>query len=574
MTTRLPETTFPTLSLMKQLLLIILLLTAARPGSAAVDDSLRLHGRDPLYVQLYGGFNKSANEHLPWSEFTGYPWSGGLFVGLGREITPLWGWRTALRWNHNKSRNVQRCEHADTWSWHSVELFGDATFDLTDALTPRNKRVSRRLNVKAFAGIGGAFAYSYPKHTPLSYDAPYNRSSKLCGALRAGLTATFTLHPHWRVGTEFSHTLFTDRFNGVEQGAAVDMRTNFKVGFTYLFGRSPEKAVALAPVVYDTRLRVVPPLPLAMPMAEEEKIRTVAGRAFLDFPVNETVIHPDYRRNPEELRRIRATIDSALFEPSIEVRHIALHGYASPESPWDNNTRLAKGRTEALKQYLQRHYRMDADLFTTRFTPEDWQNLRDFIATGHRRRVKGDIWYESALILETPEPSTEVLSHRSELLEVIDSSLEPDAKEAELKKVGGGKPYRWLLKHVYPGLRHTDYVIEYKVRRYPIDEARRLIYTHPEALSLEEMYRVALSYAEGADGRTDALLIAARQYPDSEQANLNAACACVRAKRLRDANVYLQKAGASEQAEYVRHVVEAMQGTRSWHMEGSRLCFD
>ena len=149
---------------------------------------------------------------------------------------------------------------------------------------------------------------------------------------------------------------------------------------------------------------------------------------------------------------------------------------------------------------------------------------------------------------------------REDLLEVIDSSLEPDEKELQLKQVAGGKPYRWLLDHVYPGLRHTDYVIQYVVRHYPVQQSRRLIYTHPEALSLSEMYRVAESWPEGSDDWLDALLIAARQYPESETANLNAACACVKTRRLTDAKHYLSLAGKSQDTQYVQQVIDAMEG--------------
>ena len=85
----------------------------------------------------------------------------------------------------------------------------------------------------------------------------------------------------------------------------------------------------------------------------------MAGRAFLDFPVNETTIYPNYRQNPDELKRIRRTIDSALFDKTIQVQRIYLHGYASPESPFSNNTRLAKGRTAALKEYMESKKRLD-----------------------------------------------------------------------------------------------------------------------------------------------------------------------------------------------------------------------
>lgn len=349
----------------------------------------------------------------------------------------------------------------------------------------------------------------------------------------------------------------------------MDMRTNWKVGVTYLF--QPKKKKERKPVLLDNRLREIPLLPFLMPEPEGIKHRAVSGRAFLDFPVNETVIYPRYRRNPEELKRICATVDSALFDKTIEVTSISLHGYASPESPYANNTRLATGRTAALKEYLRSHYQLADTLFHTHYTPEDWQNLRDFIEAGDRRRVKGDIWYENAAVLETPAAPDFVLQHRDELLEVIDREMDPDEKELLLKRVGDGRPYRWLLQYVYPGLRHTDYVIEYIVRQYPVQEGRNLIYTHPEALSLKEMYQVAQSYEEGTDEWLDALLIAARCYPDDKKANLNAACACVQVRRLVDARRYLRKAGTSEQTRYVDNVIRALEGKAKWKMEDGKL---
>lgn len=46
------------------------------------------------------------------------------------------------------------------------------------------------------------------------------------------------------------------------------------------------------------------------PKHEAVKTRQLAGSAFLDFPVNRTEIHPQYRNNPRELAKIQATIDS------------------------------------------------------------------------------------------------------------------------------------------------------------------------------------------------------------------------------------------------------------------------
>ena len=313
-------------------------------------------GIDNLNFQLYGGINKSANENLPMSEFSSYPWSGGVFLGMGQEFNALWGWRTTLRYNYNKSRNVQQCETPDTWGWQSLGLFADATFDITDALVSPKRR-GARLNVKAFAGVGASYAFGYPKDIPLSYSASYSTESKVVPAARAGFDITYRLNDKWKLGMELSHTIFADRFNGVKTGSPLDMRSNMKIGVTYVLGKkTPKPEGTGTDIIYDTRLHTVPTLPFRIPNSEGLKQRIVEGRAFLDFPINETFIDSKYRRNPEELKRLRKTIEHALFDKSIRVQRVTFHGYASPESPYSNNTRLAKGRTLSLKQYVCKRY--------------------------------------------------------------------------------------------------------------------------------------------------------------------------------------------------------------------------
>lgn len=556
---------------MKHLLLLItLLLLSATASAQTSSDSQHARSADPLYLQLYGGVNKSANEHLPWTEMSAYPWAGGLFVAVGREWKPLWGWRAALRYNRNKGRNVPECEQRATWSWNNLGLFADATFDLTDALHCKPRTAPARFNLKLFAGLGAAYTFNLPQGEVLSYIYPYTTASSVQAGLRAGFTAQWRLSHRWRLGMELSHTFFTDGFNGVKGGCGVDTRTNLKAGVAYVFAPKVRKE-RYTTVVYAHRLQHMPALPMAMPQAEKSKHRRISGRAFLDFPVNETDIYADYRRNPVELARIHRTIDSALFDTTMRVTCITLHGYASPESPYDNNVRLARGRTASLMQHLQRAYRLPATLFRTSFTAEDWQNLRAFIADGNRRRVKDDLWYETADVLETPAAPEGVTRYRDELLRIIDSADDPDAREERLKQVGGGEPYRWLLQHVYPGLRHTDYTIDYEVQPYPVAQARRLIYTHPEALSLEEMYRVAQSYPEASDGWLDALLTAARLHPTHEQALINAACGCMQVRRFVDARRYLARCADSDTVRYLYDVLLAAEGKAEWELRDGRV---
>lgn len=83
--------------------------------------------------------------------------------------------------------------------------------------------------------------------------------------------------------------------------------------------------------------------------------------------------------------------------------------------------------------------------------------------------------------------------------------------------------YQRLLNEVYPPLRRNEYRIEYKVRNFNLEEARKQIYSNPRLLSVEEMYQVAESYGVDTPEYGKVLLIAARTYPDNIPAVVNAA---------------------------------------------------
>jgi len=83
---------------------------------------------------------------------------------------------------------------------------------------------------------------------------------------------------------------------------------------------------------------------------EERKLREESGRAYLDFPLNETIIYPEYRNNPAELAKIKRSIDLIKNDTNVVISHIDIHGYASPEGPYSNNERLARERTQTLER--------------------------------------------------------------------------------------------------------------------------------------------------------------------------------------------------------------------------------
>lgn len=271
------------------------------------------------------------------------------------------------------------------------------------------------------------------------------------------------------------------------------------------------------------------------PVEESVKTREIRGQAFIDFPVGKTEIYPDYRSNATELAKIRATIDTVRNDADVTIRSLSIHGYASPEGPYELNQKLAHGRTEALKSYVDNLYHFAPGQIATESTPEDWAGLRS--------------WLEQSSL-----PDAQAI------IAIIDSPREPDALEWVIKSQYP-ETYAYLKENVYPSLRHSDYRIEYTVRTYTsVDEIVRIARTHPQHLSLAELYAGARSQAEGSQMYNDLFDTAARLYPDSEVANINAANAAMQRGSLDEAARYLAKAGDGAEAIYARGTLEALRG--------------
>ena len=280
--------------------------------------------------------------------------------------------------------------------------------------------------------------------------------------------------------------------------------------------------LAQADLVFTPRLAYI------SPQAETRKARALSGEAYLDFPVNKTVIYPEYRRNTAELAKIRATIDTIRTDKDFSITRISLKGYASPEGRYAANVRLSEGRTDALKDYLMGEYGFEASLFRTNAGAENWAGLRKYVAQSG-------------------------LEDKEAILAIIDSEEEPDAKEQRIRREHAAS-YRTLLQDCYPALRRTDYTVDYVIRGFNVEEAKEVIKTRPQNLSLQEMFAVAQTYQPGSEEFNHVFDVAVRLYPADPIANLNAANALLERKEAAQALKFLDKAGDTPQADNARGV--------------------
>lgn len=303
---------------------------------------------------------------------------------------------------------------------------------------------------------------------------------------------------------------------------------------------APEENLPLARIDL-TPVEYVPTLAYMEPVAAPKEARHISGKAYVVFPVNKTFIDPDYmvdgrKPNIPELRKITASIDTVRMNSDATVNSIKLTGFASPEGAYANNERLAKGRTEAVKEYVRKKYDFPANLYQTASVAEDWDGLRDSVAAS-------------------------TLADRDAILALIDDKTIPVAVKNDRLRAAFPLAYSYLLGNVYPWLRHTNYDITFTIKEYDdIAEIMTVLSSNPGNLSLREFYLAANSLTVGSPEYDDVWLTAVLMYPEDPLANINAAYAYINRGDLVSAERHLAKAGSGADAILAKGVLEAKKG--------------
>ena len=364
-----------------------------------------------------------------------------------------------------------------------------------------------------------------------------------------GITAgkQWNLSKHWNLeaslGLGYIHTAY-DKFNCGTCGEKLKSAHKNYVGPTkvalsliYLIPGKEEKhedVPQIIETIQQPKQEILKPvLQLQAVIAAAPKIRHLDKRAYIDFPVNRIELRADYRRNPAQLDSIITTIKALKADKNLQVMAINIHGFASPEGSYKHNDYLAKNRARTLTEYVHKMVELPDSIFTVSSTAEDWDGLCEYIKQSD-------------------------LEKKEQLLAIAkDESLTPDARDAKLKKQYPAQ-YRSLLTHCYPALRHSDYHITYKIKPFDVEEAKEIMKTKPQQLSLNELFMVAQTYEVGSKEFNEVMELAVRMYPTDETANLNAAIIRLNNGDADAAKPYLDRAGDSKEADAARKVYEVM----------------
>lgn len=223
------------------------------------------------------------------------------------------------------------------------------------------------------------------------------------------------------------------------------------------------------------------------------------------------------KQNFEIYHRLRNALQNIRRETGTELLKVKITGYGAPVGNLKKNEMNALARSLNLKGYLQENRFATGIPLEVTWVSEDWDSI-------------------AALIKQSD------MMFREATLDLIGNVDVDKGRERMLMALADGKPYKYLAEKIFPEVIRVNYRIEYT--RQPLDaaESLRLFRTgERQTLRLNEFFTVADSYPKGSMEYNDVLDLAARLFPDSPEANINAAAVALTKGETAKARRYLER---------------------------------
>jgi tetratricopeptide (TPR) repeat protein len=258
---------------------------------------------------------------------------------------------------------------------------------------------------------------------------------------------------------------------------------------------------------------LIPQMKFAYAIPKQESIAQTTTLNIY-FPVSKSQIDPNFMGNSDTFEQLRKAMQTQ------DIESAKLIGCASPEGPYPFNTKLALARAEHTNKYLTNN-NLSLPNSTITSGPVDWAKLREMLQTNY-------------------------ISNHLKIIAIIDDvNIKAEDKNRVIREQYPLE-YNFMLHTWYPKLRTTAITLNHKAKAKTLSEAKSTLQSNPKELSLADLYMVALSYEKGSKVWNDIIILAVENYPNSNEAKVNAA------------NVAMANGNYAKAAEYLNTLPQEM----------------
>ena len=222
----------------------------------------------------------------------------------------------------------------------------------------------------------------------------------------------------------------------------------------------------------------------------------------------------DAKFNKAIYDELQQSLEEQLQVPGTTVKALNIVGYGAPIGNYMRNETRAAGRALSLKQHLMRNRTTGADALTVTWVAEDWDSIYSLIGSS----------------------TMKLRAAAMDIIRTIDISR---GREDELRMLGDGAPYSFMQHYIFPEVCRLKYTATLSRRAADLATGTLVLKTHPETMTIHELYAVALNFKPGSREFNDIIDLSARLFPDNAEANIDAAGVALLRGNVSDADKYL-----------------------------------
>jgi hypothetical protein len=160
---------------------------------------------------------------------------------------------------------------------------------------------------------------------------------------------------------------------------------------------------------------------------------------FVYFPMGKTSIQPEWRDNQRTLDQIVEATKKLLALDDTQLCKIQIVGLASFDGGVKLNEKIAQGRADALKKYIQDRLAVSDDQFDVSYGGEDWADFRDQVAEA----IANGSDHAAAL---------------QKVIDIIDNEPDLARREQQIRKLNGGHTFQYIKEQLLADQRNSGYL--------------------------------------------------------------------------------------------------------------------
>jgi tetratricopeptide (TPR) repeat protein len=330
-----------------------------------------------------------------------------------------------------------------------------------------------------------------------------------------------------------------DKVEGSGQGISYTEGGKFSISDQYLYINGMEKSEVVIRAVAQYKKKVVnfPEIKLVegtitTPLLLKNDFRTISVKD--KFDKNPTVTQKSniyflvdswevrsVELKSDEMDNLNRFIDKAAKDSS-DFKKLDVFGYASPEGELSRNSKLSENRADEAYKVMNNRFKKakltDLDKkegFYSKITTnyEDWDGLKNMLQTSS-------------------------ISGKEQVLSIINTIGDPEAREAEFRKMASFDP---ISEAYFPKLRRAEINLIATLRTRSDDQIKSMSISSPDSLGMEELlYGANLQTTD--DNKLAVYQASARRFPEDFRGFNNSGCVLLSQGKLNEAQAEFEKA--------------------------------